>query len=97
MNGEIDAATRTKVADGLCRIHRSHFGADPTVEFTEVEAGRWYTGGQPSTASMVLGSVPPGTDQSVRETVMDEMARFFSSATDTDYHHVMVVAADARH
>ncbi|MDH3683560.1 MAG: hypothetical protein OEV40_26880 [Acidimicrobiia bacterium] len=99
LNGAIDDAARNRVVDGLARIHGEHFGVDPgevTVEFTEVATGRWYTGGELSSASMVLGTVPAGTPQDVRERVMDEIARCFSAVTDTDYHDVMVVAADPR-
>jgi phenylpyruvate tautomerase PptA (4-oxalocrotonate tautomerase family) len=66
------------------------------VEFTEVRPGLWFTAGEPSTASMVLGSVPSGTPQALRVEVMDAVARMFSEATGSDYEHVMVVAADAR-
>lgn len=99
VNGSVDDDTRTAIRDGLVRINRERFdvGADAVrVEFTEVAEGRWYTGGQLSQASMVLGTVPPGTDQSIREAVMDEIAHLFSSVTNTEYHDVMVVAADEK-
>ncbi len=99
VNGGIDDETRKVVTDGLTRIQTEHFGASAgsvTVEFTEVGEGRWYTGGKLSEASMVLGTVPPGTPQAVRETVMDDIAHFFADATSSDYHQVMVVAADTK-
>lgn len=99
VNGVIGDAARREVTDGLAGIQQRRFGIDPSdvvVEFTEIATGLWYTGGRLSAASMVLGTVPAGTPNDVRADVMDEIARFFSGATDTDYHDVMVVAADPR-
>lgn len=64
VNGTIAEQTRRRVVDGLARINAEHFGipaAELSVEFTEVARGLWFTAGEPSRASMVLGSVPPGT------------------------------------
>jgi phenylpyruvate tautomerase PptA (4-oxalocrotonate tautomerase family) len=61
VNGSIDDADRTRVAKELERVTTAHFGKDldgVRVEFVEVEPGSWFTGGNPSAASMVLGSVP---------------------------------------
>ncbi|GAA4405955.1 hypothetical protein [Quisquiliibacterium transsilvanicum] len=99
VNGTIAASMREQVALGLARICRERFGLAPgdlQVEFTEVEAGMWFTAGKPSDASMVLGSVPAGTPQPVRVAFMDAVARMFSEVTGARYEHVMVVAADAR-
>lgn len=98
LNGDLDADTRRAVVDGFAEIERAHFGPETAtdVEFTVVEPGRWYTGGRPSQASMVLGTVPAGTTQDVREEVMNELATCFSTVTDTAYDDVMVVAADPR-
>lgn len=65
------------------------------VEFTDVEAGRWFTAAMPSSTTMVLGSVPPGTPQDVREDHMDAIATFVSRTTGEPLDHIMVVAADA--
>ena len=99
VNGAIAPAVRAQVVRGLGNLYREHFGLEPhalQVEFTEVAPGLWFTGGQPSDASMVLGSVPPGTSQPARVALMDAVARMFSEATGSPYEHVMVVAADAR-
>ncbi len=97
VNGAIDDGRRAAVAEGLARLNEERFGiADVPVEFIEIPEGRWFTAGQPSKASMVLGSVPAGTDQATRVEVMDAIARLFSEITDTDYHDVMVVAADRK-
>lgn len=97
VNGVIGDDARQRVVDGLGRLSAERFGtSDVAVEFVEIPAGRWYTAGEPSKASMVLGTVPAGTPQAVRVEVMDAIARLFSEATDTDYHDVMVVAADRK-
>ena len=97
VNGTIDAPTRAQVVAGLTRINAEHFGLSPAglaVEFTEVVPGMWFTGGQPSRGSMVLGSVPLGTSQSARVDLMAAVCRMFSDVTGASYDDVMVVAAD---
>jgi len=99
VNGSISEQARAKVVDGLARINAERFGlspADLTVEFTEVAPGFWFTGGEPSRASMVLGTVPAGTAQETRVALMDAVCRMFSEATGAPYDDVMVVAADPR-
>jgi phenylpyruvate tautomerase PptA (4-oxalocrotonate tautomerase family) len=99
VNGAIDAATRESVVAGLERIYAVRFNVPATqmrIDFTEVTHGLWFTGGQPSRASMVLGSVPAGTSQAVRVQVMEEVCKMFSDVTGAPYHDVMVVAADPK-
>ena len=99
VNGAVDGPTRDRVSAGLARIYAERFGitvSQMRVDFTEVERGLWFTGGQPSKASMVLGSVPAGTPQSVRVEVMEAICRMFSDVTGAPYHDVMVVAADPK-
>lgn len=99
VNGTIDAAARERVHLGLQRIYTQRFRLKPqelAVEFTEVRPGLWFTGGKPSQASMVMGSVPAGTSQAVRVELMEEICRMFSEQTGAPYHDVMVVAADPR-
>lgn len=97
VNGSIDDGTRRVVTDGLRGLMADRFGlADVAVEFIEIPEGRWFTAGEPSRASMVLGSVPAGTPQDVRVDVMDAVARLFAEATGTDYHDVMVSAPDRK-
>ena len=97
VNGAIGVDARHTIVDGLTQLCEGHFGErDVTVEFIEIPEGRWFTAGKPSRASMVLGTVPTGTPQHVREAVMDAIARLFSDATCTDYHDVMVSAPDRK-
>ncbi|MGF1599085.1 MAG: 4-oxalocrotonate tautomerase family protein [Acidimicrobiales bacterium] len=97
VNGGIDDDARARVEAGLAGVAHEHLGIDPasvSIEFIVVPEGRWYTAGRPSTASMVLGTVPVGTDQETRVAVLGAMARAFSDATGADVDEVMVVAAD---
>lgn len=99
LNGPISEAARLQVTSDLERVTAAHFGnaaADVTVEFVQVEPGSWFTAGEPSAASMVLGSVPTGTSQQVRTELMHEIAETFSAATGSDLMDVMVVAADTK-
>ncbi|MEM8926031.1 MAG: hypothetical protein AAGD35_21205 [Actinomycetota bacterium] len=94
-----DADTERRLAEGLTFLTVNRFGPTPEpveVSFTEIEAGRWFTAGEPSSSTMVLGSVPVGTEQSVREAHMAEVARLFSQTTGDHIDEIMVVAADAR-
>lgn len=97
VNGTISEPVRERVIQGLERINATRFGiaADQLkVEFTEVEKGMWFTGGKPSRASMVLGSVPSGTTQVQRVELMAEVCSMFSEVTGAPFDDVMVVAAD---
>jgi phenylpyruvate tautomerase PptA (4-oxalocrotonate tautomerase family) len=99
VNGTIGPDVRARVVSELHRIYAQRFELPEDalrVEFIEVAPGLWFTAGRPSDASMLLGSVPPGTTQAQRVALMDELARMFSAETGAVYEHVMVVAADAR-
>ena len=99
VNGAIDDVARRRATDALGLVAADHLGLDPsavTVEFIVVPEGRWYTAGEPSRASMVLGTVPPGTTQETRVRVLEAMARSFAEATGAEFDDVMVVAADGR-
>ena len=99
VNGTISARAREQVGQGLARINAEMFGLAPdaiAIEFTEVRPGLWFTGGKPSQASMVLGSVPAGTSQATRVALMAAVCQMFSDATGAPYDDVMVVAADPR-
>lgn len=99
LNGPVDETARLQVTKELERVTAAHLGRgieEVTVEFVQVEPGSWFTAGEPSTASMVLGSVPLGTTQQVRTELMSEIADMFSAATGSDHMDVMVVAADSK-
>ncbi|MGI9597368.1 MAG: tautomerase family protein [Acidimicrobiales bacterium] len=97
VHGTIDDDARSRVVDGLVAIEGERFGVaadDVSVTFIEVAKGTWFTGGKPSNASFVQGTVPPGTSQDVRAAHMADVCQAFSSATGSPYDDVMVVAAD---
>lgn len=99
VNGPIDEGARQRVTQGLRRIYRDTFGeagAPLRAEFTEIAPGLWFTAGQPSRASMVMGTVPAGTSQAQRVEVMQAICRMFSDETGRSYDDVMVVAADPK-
>ncbi len=85
------------MTEGLAGVETNRFGVAPddvTVTFVEVAEGTWFTGGKPSKASMVQGTVPAGTSQDVRAAHMADLCQAFSLATGSPYDDVMVVAAD---
>lgn len=97
VHGPIDAATRARVRAGLTELDVQRFGTaadDVSVTFVEVAEGLWFTAAEPSRASFVQGTVPPGTSQAVRAAHMARVCETFSSATGSSYDDVVVVAAD---
>ena len=99
LSGSIDELARARVETGLAQIEADHFGSDPVdvlVEFTEVQAGRWFTAAQPSQAAVVTGTVPEGTTQEARERLLFDIGRMVSEAIGRDFDDVMVVASDGR-
>lgn len=98
VNRPLSSAVQNRLAEGLTFLTINRFGPGPEpieVHFTEIEPGSWFTAGRPSQSTMVLGSVPVGTSQDVREAHMSEVARLFCQTTGDDLDQVMVVAADA--
>ena len=97
VHGTIDDDARARVVQGLIGVETDRFGVaadDVTVTFVEVAKGTWFTGGKPSNASMVQGTVPAGTTQDVRAAHMADVCEVFSLATGSASDDVMVVAAD---
>ncbi len=98
VNGRLAVPMRVAVEQAIGQVYALHLPGVclSSVEFIEVERGMWFTAGQVSQASMLLGSVPVGTAQSTRVALMDDLAHRFSDITGAPYHDVMVVAADSR-
>lgn len=98
VNGRIATPMRAEVERAITQVYAEHLPQVQlaALEFIEVARGMWYTAGQVSQASMLLGSVPQGTPQATRVVLMDALAQRFSLITGAPYHDVMVVAADSR-
>jgi hypothetical protein len=97
--GVVDAALRPELATGIGRIYAGLFAApagEIGVDFTELARGRFFTAGEPSTSSIVAGTVPAGTEDAKRHRLLAEITALWCGTTGCTPHQVVVTAADAR-
>ena len=88
---------RPDLAAGLARVSTSILGGSPnnvTVEFKEIPRGYGFRGGEPSTTSMVRGSVPDGCDQEVRVRLLQELSDMWRKITGCTVDELVMSARD---
>ena len=96
--GQIDAATRERLAEGLRAIASDVLGetpADVPVEFSDIPAGFGFRGGAPSTTSLVRGAIVGGVTQDVREDVMRQIIDMWTDVSGCTVDELVVSAVDA--
>ena len=96
--GQIDATTRARLADGLRTIAADVLGeaaADVPVDFSDIPEGFGFRGGAPSTTSLVRGAIVGGVTQDVREDVMRRIIDMWTEVSGCSVDELVVTAADA--
>jgi hypothetical protein len=95
--GQTAAGRQAELADGLRRIGRDLLG-DPEdgveIAWILVREGFGFTAGEPSTASLVVRSVPKGFPDERRETFMSLVCDLWTSTTGCTATEIMVTAMD---
>ena len=97
--GVIPEALYPELAAGLGRVYAGLFevpAAEIGVDFTELPRGRFFTAGEPSTSSIIAGTVPAGTPNEGRHRLLAEITALWCEGTGCTPHQVVVTAADAR-
>jgi hypothetical protein len=95
--GQAADGKREALAEGLREIGAACFGADPAetkVEWRTVRPGFAFTAGEPSTSSLVIGSVPEGLAFEAREAFLRRVCELFESVTGCHTDEVVVTAWD---
>ncbi len=83
--------------EGLRRIGREAFGDDPAeseVAWTVFGRGFAWTAGEPSTSSVVIGSVPAGLPLERREPFLREICSLWERVTGCSTDEIVATAWD---
>ena len=96
--GQIAASTRESLATGLRAIAQEVLGEAPgdvPVEFSDIPTGFGFRGGEPSTTSLVRGSIVGGVTQEVREDFMRRIIDMWMEVSGCTVDELVVSARDA--
>ena len=96
--GQIDEPTRERLAVGLRQVAVEVLGeaeADAPVQFSDIPTGFGFRGGEPSTTSLVNGSIVGGVTQEVREDIMRRIIDMWMEISGCTVDELVVSARDA--
>ena len=95
--GQAADERREALESGLRRIGRERLGDDPSsieIAWTVMKSGFAWTGGEPSTSSLVIRSVPVGLPADEREAFMREVCDLWERETGCSIDEIVVTAWD---
>ncbi len=96
--GQIGVDTRVLLADGLRRVTQDVLGESPDtmpVDFIDIPTGFGFRGGEPSTTSLVNGSIVGGVMQDVREEIMRRICDMWMEISGCTVDELVVSVRDA--
>ena len=95
--GQIPAGTREQLAQALADVSKEVANLDLAgeVEFSDIPRGFGFRGGEPSTTSLVRGSVPGGIDQDTRVALMTRICDVWSDISGATIDELVVSVRDA--
>jgi len=85
------------LADGLREIAQRTFGEHPDeveIQWDSLPKGFAWTGGEPSTSSIVVRSVPVGFDNDEREVLLRSMCDLWIETTGCTINEIVATAFD---
>lgn len=95
--GQAAEGKQAELAEGLRRIGRERLGDPPEgaeISWITIRRGFGFTAGEPSTASLVVRSVPVGLPDAEREAFMAGVCELWRVATGCTAEEIMVTALD---
>ena len=95
--GQIGEDVRSQLAAGLQQITQdvlSEAPEDVPVTFSDIPAGFGFRGGEPSTTSLVRGSIVGGVSQDVREELMRRICDMWMESSGCTVDDLVVSARD---
>ena len=95
--GQIGEETRATLAAGLQQITQDVLGESPDdvpVTFSDIPSGFGFRGGEPSTTSLVRGSIVGGVTQDVREDLMRRICDMWMEISGCTVDDLVVSARD---
>ena len=96
--GQICEQTRAELAAGLQQIAQDVLGEsadDVPVSYSDIPSGFGFRGGEPSTTSLVRGSIVGGVTQDVREDLMRRICDMWMEISGCTVDELVVSARDA--
>ena len=96
--GQIGGDVRARLADGLKAVTEQVLGAgadDVSVDFSDIPQGFGFRGGEPSTTSLVRGSIVGGLEQPVRVDLMRAICDMWMEISGCTVDELVVTARDA--
>jgi len=91
--GSLDADTRAALAEEITTVHCSVITSEPifvNVLFTEYEPTNYYSGGHPSTISVISATIRAGFDRFTRGELLTRISEAWSRITGQDVRHTLV-------
>jgi hypothetical protein len=95
--GQTAEREQARLAEGLRQLAREAFGDAPErvdIQWIPVPEGFGFTAGEPSTASLVVRSVPVGFPDAPRERFLSKVTRLWQDVTGCSADEVVVTAFD---
>ena len=96
--GQVADDVRAELADGLRQVTTDVLGEAPDdvpVDFSDIPTGFGFRGGEPSTTSLVRGSIVGGVTQDVREDLMRRICDMWMEISGCTVDELVVSARDA--
>ncbi len=96
--GQIGEDVRAELAVALQQITQDVLGESPDnvpVTFSDIPSGFGFRGGEPSTTSLVRGSIVGGVTQDVREDLMRRICDMWMEISGCTVDELVVSARDA--
>ena len=96
--GQIGEQLRAELAAALQQITQDVLGETPEdvpVSFSDIPSGFGFRGGEPSTTSLVRGSIVGGVTQDVREDLMRRICDRWMAISGCTVDELVVSARDA--
>jgi hypothetical protein len=93
----VDPALRPRLVQEIRRIYAALFSAaegSVTVEIAEVPKGWFFTAAEPSTSSIIGGTVPAGTAGADRTRLMTEISAMWCATTGCTPNELVVSVLD---
>ena len=95
--GQIGEDVRAQLAAGLQRIAADIIGdaeSEAPVTFSDIPSGFGFRGGEPTTTSLVRGSIVGGVTQDVREDLMRQICDMWMAISGCTVNELVVSARD---
>ena len=94
----LSAEAQEAPIEALVAIDADEFGTAPgevLVECNVIGEGMWFTAAEPTSSTIVTGTVPVGTSPERRSALVERLGRTVAATTGQDFHDIMVVASDS--